>query len=201
MEIPVTVCIPTLPSRSKLLQRALQSVEAQTYKPAKVIVQEDKEGKGSAHTRHKALMQVETEWVAFLDDDDEWMPHHLETLWTRKGDADLVYPYYKVKGGSDPWKNLGKPYRRGSIITTILVKTEIAQAVGFLRGEATEPAALQEAKERRRRGVGGRKSSGDDGHFATACHDLGAKIVHIPEITWIWHHHSGNTGGLPGIAK
>jgi hypothetical protein len=24
---------------------------------------------------------------------------------------------------------------------------------------------------------------------------VGAKIVHLPEQTWIWRHHSGNTSG------
>jgi hypothetical protein len=201
--IPVTVCIPTLGSRRELLKRAVASVEAQTLKPERVLTREDTEGLGSAHNRHALLQMVETEWVAFLDDDDEFLPDHLETLWNNKGDADFVYSWYEVGGGSDPWNShFGRPYEPGVTTTiTVMVRTALAKRVGFLRGEATSQEVLSRARENRLRGGPGRKSSCDDHSFNRGIYELGGKIVHIPQKTWIWHHHPGNTGGLPGIAN
>lgn len=200
--IPVTVAITTIPSRKALLARAIASVKAQTLQPEKIEIGVDQHGLGSAHNRHNVLMRVKTEWVAFLDDDDEFMPHHLETLWNGRGDADFVYSWYEVVGGTDPWEgHFGKEYQPGTTTTiTAMVRTSIAQEVGFLRGAATEPEALELARQRRVNRVGGRKSSGDDHHFSRNCYHAGAKFIHIPERTWKWYHHGKNTGGLPGLA-
>ncbi len=46
---------------------------------------------------------MNTEWVAFLDDDDYFYPQHLEALANAAQDtgADMVYPWYDVDGGTD----------------------------------------------------------------------------------------------------
>jgi glycosyltransferase involved in cell wall biosynthesis len=197
--IPVTVAITTMPHRKELLDRAIASVKAQTVQPEKIEIGMDSERLGSAHNRHNLLQRIETEWVAFLDDDDEFMPHHLETLWNGREDGDLIYAWYEVVGGTDPWEtHFNRGYRPGYTTTiTVLVRTELAKQVGFLRGEATERPALEAAIERRKNKVGGRKSSGDDHFFSRGIHRAGGKVIHIPERTWKWYHHGKNTGGLP----
>jgi hypothetical protein len=36
---------------------------------------------------------VQTPWVAVLNDDDSWLPHHVETVLPHLHDADVVYTY------------------------------------------------------------------------------------------------------------
>jgi glycosyltransferase involved in cell wall biosynthesis len=99
--LPVSVLIPAF-NRARLLERALRSVYAQEPRqPAQVIVVDDastddtaevaeafgaqliRHGRnlGPAATYETGLRAVRHDWVALLDDDDEWLPHHLETLW------------------------------------------------------------------------------------------------------------------------
>jgi glycosyltransferase involved in cell wall biosynthesis len=76
----ITVCIATIPPRGKLLRRALASVATQTLQPAAIVVEYDHEHIGAAATKNRAAAKATTPWLAFLDDDDQFLPHHLETL-------------------------------------------------------------------------------------------------------------------------
>jgi glycosyltransferase involved in cell wall biosynthesis len=191
--VPVTVVIPAHPARVQngMLNRALASIEDQTVQPEHVIVKYDRKREGAARTRQKGLEEVQTEWVAFLDSDDEWLPQHLEKLYTHALDtgADLVYPWYHVVGGGDPlraWENVPWDPARPHLTTiTVLCKTRIAQSVGF----------VQESYRK--------TESGEDWYFIRNINAQGAKIVHLPERTWKWHHHGKNSSGLPnrGDAK
>ena len=46
--------------------------------------------RGPSATYETGLRAVRHEWVALLDDDDEWLPHHLETLWALTPGSVLV---------------------------------------------------------------------------------------------------------------
>lgn len=192
-QAPITVVIPTHPARTNggLLKRALDSVDAQTLSPSNIIIQYDELGEGAPTTRQKGLDAVETEWVAFLDSDDEWLPEHLEKLYALATDsgADLVYPWYNVIGGKDPlkrWENVPWDPQQPHLTTiTVLCRAELAKSVGFVQ----EP--------------GRKNESGEDWYFIRTLNERGAKIVHLPERTWNWHHHGKNSSGLPtkGDAK
>lgn len=187
----VTVVIPYHHARSTsgMLTRAVDSVEAQTM-PRSLIIVEDRGGDGAAITRQRGLELVTTEWVAFLDSDDEMDPTHLEQLLARATDtgADYVYPHYRVAGGTDPrpWM-LGRPWSNDDpqqTTITVLVRTDLAQKVGFrTEGDLTSP---------------GRLYAGEDWAFTLGCMHEGAKIVHHPAVTWTWHHHGRNSAGIPG---
>lgn len=89
-----------------MLRRALASVDAQTLTPDQVIVETDHEAAGiasAADTRNRALAKVTTPLVAFLDDDDELYPTHLDLL--AKGlnasGADLAHADFDVVGAPD----------------------------------------------------------------------------------------------------
>src|SRR5215470_6001035 len=96
----VSVVIPTL-DRPKLLLRAIDSVLRQTHHEIELIVVVDRPDPGTisavrsrddprlqllvtphpltaAGARNAGADHATGEWVAFLDDDDEWLPNKLE---------------------------------------------------------------------------------------------------------------------------
>lgn len=192
----ITVCIPSIPPRAELLTRALASVSAQTLQPAAIIVEIDHDGEGAPATRDRALRKATTDWVAFLDDDDEMKPEHLEVLRAGANEygADYVFSYYEIidaagrnLGDLDPvLGNFGKifdPAEPSQTTITTLVRTKLAQDVGFACMTSDE---LIHGQRR-----------GEDFEFTVGCVNRGARIVHIPHRTWLWHHGTGNTSGRP----
>ena len=91
----VTVITPSMPSRERFLAEAMASVAAQTVPVAHLIIVD--EGRSVAEKRNALVEAADTEWVAFLDDDDLLDPHHIETLLGH--DADVVIPYCRFKVG------------------------------------------------------------------------------------------------------
>ncbi|HMH50513.1 MAG TPA: glycosyltransferase family 2 protein [Candidatus Acidoferrum sp.] len=96
----VSIVIPTR-NRAALLRRALESVVGQTYRPLEVIVVDDastdatgetvkafaaahpdlqlryvrhEARQGGARARNVGIARATADFVAFLDDDDEWLP-------------------------------------------------------------------------------------------------------------------------------
>jgi hypothetical protein len=189
----VSVIIPTVAPRKNMLQRALDSVNAQTLQPAAVIIQEDADREGAAATRQRAQAQVTTEYTCPLDDDDELLPQHIEHLFAeaQRTQADLVFPWYQVRDGADPmpeafgrdWDTYLNEFGPYQFPVTFLARTEAIRAAG---GWVSHPDAGN--------AVG---FSGEDWRLTLSLIDLGVKIVHLPEITWIWHHHGQNSSGLP----
>lgn len=187
----VSVVIPAHPARERngMLTRALASVEAQTLQPDDVIVQVDTHREGAARTRQRGLERASTDWVTFLDSDDEMLPHHLEALLAcaQQTGADLVYPWYEVVGGGDPMPcHFGKPWdpARPRLTTVVtLCRTELAQQVGFVHTHDGTRLLGQPA--------------GEDWFFIVGCNKAGAHIVHLPQRTWRWHHHGRNSSGQP----
>lgn len=189
----VTVVIPTIPPRVAMLNRALRSVFRQEHEPyVSVSITKDTERHGSAWTRNEGLRRVTTPWTAFLDDDDELLPNHLATLVAAAEEtgADVVYSGCRVLGADGreiprlpEWGRFGLPFdpdllrQRSYLPVTSLVRTEMARDCGgFRRPEG---------------------SIYDDWGFYLAMLDAGAQFHHVPEVTWIWHHHGANTSGLP----
>lgn len=188
----ITVVIPTIPPRAARLSRAVASVMSQELPASAIIIPNDTERLGAAANRQAGLDLVKTKWVAFLDDDDEFYPYHLSSLLrhAEEEDADYVFSWYDVVGGTDPrGEQFGIPWDpanpRQTTITT-LVKTELAQSVGGFVPEEDEDLLSPD-----------RHYCGEDWRFTQRINDAGAKISHYPAKTWAWHHHGGNTSGLP----
>jgi len=103
-EHSIAVIIPYYQSGPGLLQRALESILAQEYQPAQVIIVDDgsphpvqreftdelkkrlpcptivrQENQGVSAARNAALSNLlpDIDAIAFLDSDDQWMPRHL----------------------------------------------------------------------------------------------------------------------------
>lgn len=185
MRSGITMVIPSIPIRGQYLARAVHSATAQVVKPDAYSIVVDNEKLGAGPTRTRALRAATTKWVAFLDDDDELMEHHLATLLglANESGADVVWPWFKVVGGTDPIpENQGKqwdPENPHTFPITALVRTEVAQMAHF-------PDPLP-----------GEINGGEDWAFWMQLSEMGAKFVHTPEVTWFWHHNSGNTSGRP----
>jgi hypothetical protein len=155
------------------------------------MVETDDNHEGSAVMRNRAIARVETSWVAFLDDDDELLPHHFETLMDyakRWPDVDVFYPGCRVfdgKGREVPrmmeWGRYLQKFdadllrERSYIPVTSMVRTSLAKQAKF---EAPEGSVY------------------DDWGFYLQLLNLGAKFMHVPVITWHWHHHGSNSQGL-----
>ena len=92
----ISVIIPTF-NRKHTLQRAIDSVLAQTFKPYEIIIVDDgsKDGtkewllqnypsvqyihqpnNGVSSARNKGIQISQGSWIALLDSDDEWMPEN-----------------------------------------------------------------------------------------------------------------------------
>jgi glycosyltransferase involved in cell wall biosynthesis len=192
----ITVVIPTFPARAELLARAIQSVQAQTLPAQGIIVSTDNAGLGAPATRHRGLQSVQTEWTAFLDDDDEFKPTHLEHLATCAEDteADLVFSWFDVVNGTDPFpENFGRQFdvdHPHQITITTLVRTEAALDAGGFLVDADGYGVDTEGNR-----------TGEDFWFSVRMAGKGYRIVHLPERTWRWHHDSGNTSGLAARRK
>jgi glycosyltransferase involved in cell wall biosynthesis len=97
----ISIIIPTYNRETTILNRAVQSVLNQTYKDIEIIVVNDNpttsslydkifnyckeikikcifsNGKGAAVARNRGVENAHGDFIAFLDDDDEWLPDKL----------------------------------------------------------------------------------------------------------------------------
>lgn len=183
---------------------AMDSVARQSLLPDAICTAIDIDGEGAAPTRQRALDMAQTKWVCFLDSDDMFMPRHLELLLRCALDrgADFVYSWFKIMQQTpdgrraileeDPifpvthYLNEWDPANPIETTVTTLVRTELAQAVGFKVLDRGHDA-----------------NSGEDFGFTLGCQAAGGKIVHLRRKTWIWRHAFKpdgtpiNTSGLP----
>jgi glycosyltransferase involved in cell wall biosynthesis len=180
----ITLVVPTIPGREQLLDRALDSVDGQSLPPEAVIVEFDGERTGAAAARNRALERVDTEYVAFLDDDDVLYPDHLLKLarFARLSDLDLVYPGYDCDG--DPVNCFGLPFsatllrQRNYIPVTVLAKTEKVLAAGGFQPHPDDNGDPCE-----------------DWGLWLAMLDMGARFGHLPVKTWRWNYSTDTTKG------
>jgi glycosyltransferase involved in cell wall biosynthesis len=117
-----TVIIPTY-RRPRMLEQAVESVLAQSFSDFELIVVDDDRdgsarevmarfadprlsylvndrGRGGAGTRNAGIFRARGRWVAFLDDDDVWLPEKLAAQYRKIAVGDetlvLVYTRYAV---------------------------------------------------------------------------------------------------------
>lgn len=185
----VTVLIACHPARFRngLLQRALASVLHQTLQPEALVVVNDSLRHGAGWTRRTLLQSVRTEWIAWLDSDDEWHhPEHLAKLLRVAEETNSVFVYSWFDAMVDPLGHFGLPFnpcQPHHTTMNVLVRTELAMEVGF-PDNAVGPHA------------------NEDWAFITGVAKLACernlKMTHLPERTWTYHMGHGNSSGQPG---
>lgn len=177
----ITVLTPTILGREKQLERAGESVLAQTL-PAAWLVQHDTRREGPAVVRNRMLADVSTEWVAFLDDDDVLYPNHLLLCarYATLQNLDLVYPGYDCE--QDEVNCFGLPFdaellkRRNYIPVTVLARTQLVIDAGGFQPHPDEHG-----------------NPCEDWGLWLAMLERGARFGHLPVRTWRW-----NLGGTKG---
>ena len=164
----VSVVMPTH-NRETMVRRAIGSVLGQTYRNLELIVVDDasedgtadvvasynsphvryfrhEENRGASAARNTGIERSRGEYIAFLDDDDEWLPTKLELqvpiLDAASAEVAMVYCWMDYFDGQGQLVGETHPRLRGKVFgqmldrpriggcPTLLVRREVFQQVG-----------------------------------------------------------------------
>ena len=191
----VTVAIPYHEERNRngMLDRAVASVEAQTTRPAALLLEPDLNREGSAATRNRALAKVGTGRVLWLDSDDQLLPWSVQVLAeAQEGTgADVVSGAAwipEVPGHREPvetpapgWIPRKTVTARSVLHVTSLIRTDLLREAGGFQFRRCPVSGMM---------------LDDFGAYASMA-ERGATFWRVPETILIWHHHGKNTSGRP----
>ena len=149
----VTVIIPTH-NRANLLTRAVQSVLSQTFTNYEIIIIDDyssddtqeivaefdvpsirsfrhDQSRGASAARNTGIAQARGEYIAFLDDDDEWLPMKLqeqvELIEASSPNVALVYGWLdRINDSNHRMKRGPRKHTHGDAFDALLSLTTIA---------------------------------------------------------------------------
>jgi glycosyltransferase involved in cell wall biosynthesis len=171
--VVITVLTATLGKRPEMLAEAVESVRAQTLGAWEHVVVDDGsfsvpeiEGVRVLHVSHRGLGPARNaglevargDAIALLDDDDVWLPHHLETVWgeMQRTGADVVYADCHEEGRRDGHHIEVVPFdgelleRENFIcVPATLVRTSALREAGGFPGGALEDWGLWRAMHER----------------------------------------------------
>jgi hypothetical protein len=196
----IAVLTPSLPGRDDMLAEAMESVRRQTLRPSVHAIGIDYDLVGIGKMLNMLAASTEAEWLARLDDDDLFLPNHLEVLASAAGEADVVYTWCEVRarpanGASPPVPAVLGPNgwipnqdfdadllrARNYIPATTLIRRSLWRELDGWRlpgwGVAETPNEPEYA---------------EDWEFWLRALDAGARFVCIPEVTWVYRYHGAN---------
>ena len=147
----VSVVIPTY-NRSKELARAIKSVLNQTYQNFEILVVDDGSEedlrvvcasfndqrirflRNNTHTnanvaRNRGIKEAQGEYIAMLDSDDEYLPHHLNRRIEKikEWDCDGIFGSAYIDNGEEQTLKLSRPLRKGELMINYLLSDGFAQ--------------------------------------------------------------------------
>ncbi|HHC6509258.1 TPA: glycosyltransferase family 2 protein [Vibrio parahaemolyticus] len=218
----VSVVIPTF-KRPDLLNRLLTSVTQQTFKPSEVIVVDDcsnmskeyreviktfeKEfesfkyielevNSGAPTARNRGIDEACSDWVALVDDDDEWLPEKLEKQVSLINDENnenlgLVYTWTEAVGQKGQESYSSCHSYKGDVKSQLLTTNFIMSASVMVKRDAIIDAGLFNVDL---------PSCQDWDMWAKVAlkgYDFGV----VEEILTIYHRHGGESIGLSPRAK
>ncbi len=190
---PVTVLTATLGRRPALLAAAAASVRAQTLPPLEHVVVDDGSfsvgpidgarvlpvsHRGLGPARNTGLDVAAGTAVALLDDDDEWHPHHLATVWSvmEQTGADVVYADCDEVDRRDGYSIRVRDFDAGLLerenficVPATLVRLDALRAVGGFGAGSLEDWDTWRRMARN-----------------------GARFVHVPVVTVTYRFHTDN---------
>ena len=192
----MTVVTPTIPPRGELLARAIGSVMAQTVRPAAHLIMADISRAGAAVMLDDCISHAQTEWVATLADDDELLPHHLETLWWMLDGTgfDVAYTHFRYSnlhdgGHLEGFKGVPFDHDNPRQMTGVfLARRQLLLDLGG-HSEGFDPASYDLDVQGNR--------IGEDFHLARKFAAHRVPVAVSPEVTWIYHVGHRNTLGMP----
>jgi glycosyltransferase involved in cell wall biosynthesis len=170
----ITVITPTLPERNKLLSEAIASVSTQRHPVEGHLISVDNNRRGPIEIRNQLIKAVDTEWTAFLDDDDILYENHFEVMLPASDSADLIWTWCNSegRGNFNPNSTFNEKRLRedGNFIPiTVAVRTELLNRVG---GFVDHPQ--------------------EDWHLWIRLLDVGARFVNVPVVTWNYRFMGNN---------
>lgn len=156
----ISVVIPTYNRKDKL-KNALRSVSNQTLSPIEIIVVNDHpssdlrelcssfnnvrlinhhENRGASAARNTGIKAAEGEYIALLDDDDQWKPDKLKKQISKF--AELPKDYGLVYTGTERYSSKGKkekiPKHSGDVFYLLLERTFIPSETPLIKKECFE---------------------------------------------------------------
>ena len=167
----LSVIIPTY-NRAEFLRTAIESALNQTFNDIEIIVSDDKstdytrevvesfederikyvrnEGnKGPSATRNTAILASEGEYIAFLDDDDEWLPDKLqrqvEVLDKSQPNICGVYSnrlFIDKKSSKVLSDNPGTDQLKGNLLYQLMIKSPIHTSTVVIRKRCLDEIGL-----------------------------------------------------------
>lgn len=130
--MPLVSVITPLYNCSKYLEQTIQSVLSQTFQNWEMIMVDDcstdnsveviqsfveqdsrirliqlSENSGAAVARNTAIEAAQGRYIAFLDSDDLWLPHKLETQLQFMQDKDIAFSYSAYEKADEQGQSLG----------------------------------------------------------------------------------------------
>ena len=167
----VSVIIPTY-NRASLLSRAIQSVLQQRYGNFELIIVDDSstdntkdvvldlkderiiyirhdKNKGGSAARNSGIRLSRGEYIAFLDDDDVWLPDKLESQLKRfkevPSTVGLVYCGYRIVS-SEKIISVVKPEIKGRVFDEALKKCFLGGPTPVIKRECFDKAGIFDEK-------------------------------------------------------
>ena len=167
MDNPLVTALITTHNRKELLVKAVESVLNQTYKNIEIVIVDDasedetlkylkeyidlqkisyiyipkEESKGGNYARNRGIMASHGEFVAFLDDDDEWFPTKIEkqVVLSQATGAGLIYcgricekNFDSSTRSEEKIKN-GKKYMSGDISNEAIARVVVVTSTMMIR--------------------------------------------------------------------
>ena len=203
----VSVVLPTY-NRAELLPRALDSVMAQTYRNFELIVVDDhssdstqrviaryagdarvralkhEHNRGQSCALNTGIDAARGEYVAFLDDDDEWLPNKLAlqvgVMDAAPSKVALVYGWRQDIDERHPHRRTVRQTLRGDIFEQMLaLETPVPPSAWLVR----TPVA---------RAIGGfdKEILANDVDFACRLSEQGWHFDYVPQVVLLKYRHS-----------
>ena len=219
MRPDISIVIPSY-NRPHFLNRLLQSIEGQKFNRYEVIIVDDHSSnwfdidrvisqyrgsipaikvlrnevnRGAPFSRNVGIKNSRADWVALVDDDDEWMPHKLEKQFEcikqAAPELGLIYTWAQVEENGKLLRS-EKPGYEGEILDELLKSNFIPSSSVVVRKDALIKAGLFDETFK----------SCQDWDMWVRLAALGYQVKAVKSPGIIFHKHTGHSIGSSELA-